>query len=189
MSKGARLSIIILFILVLLSLGLNGWLLWQWWSFQQEVDQTVRDVQPALHEALSQAIADLETFQNSPVEFEFEIQQDFPIEMEIPVDETVEIPIQTTVPINQEIETTILLDPFQSGLAIPTDVVVPVDLEVPLDLNVAVKLDESFPISTTIPIDVTVPLSIDVQETELAPYLERLQAGLVSLDQMIADLE
>ncbi|HEX9923161.1 MAG TPA: hypothetical protein VGD99_10900 [Anaerolineae bacterium] len=189
MSRGAKTAVVILFILVLLSLALNGFLLWQWWLFQQRVQTGLRRFQSLAHESLTQAIGELETFEQSSIEFEITIQQDFPIELEIPIDETIEVPIDTTIPIQQEIETTVLIDPLQSGFQIPTDVTVPIDLEVPINLNIPVSIDRTIPFSTTIPIDVQVPLSINVAETELAPYLEQLRLGLISLDQTISNLE
>lgn len=189
MTRSAKIMIIVLFILVLLSLGLNGVLLWQWWSFQREVNQIIQKVQPALHEAISQAVDDLETFEQTPLEFDVKIDQEFPVETEILVNDSLEVPIQTTVPIQQDIETTVMLDPFQSGLEIPTDITVPVDIEIPLDLNVPVVINETVPISTVIPVNLTVPLSIDVKETELGSYLQRLRQGLISLDQALLDLE
>lgn len=189
MSRTAKTSITILFILVVLSLSLNGLLLWQWWSFQQRVDRALRDFQPVIQEALSQIIADLETFEKTPFEFEIQIQQDFPVQVEIPLDNTVEVPIQTTVPIKQEIKTTVMIDPLRSGLEIPTDVTVPVDIEVPIDLTVPVAIDQSIAISTTVPIDLKVPVSLNVSEMGLANYIERLRTGLVSLEQALSNLE
>ncbi len=189
MSTGTKIAIVILFILVLLSLSLNGLLMWQWWSFQRQAKMTLREFQPVIHEALSQVIAELETFEESPLEFEIQIQQEFPIQVDIPFNETVEVPIQTTIPIKQEIQTTVIIDPLQTGLEIPTDVTVPVDLEVPIDLNIPVSIDRTIPISTTIPLDLTVPLTIDIGETELVPYIEKLRSGLISLDQTLFNLE
>jgi hypothetical protein len=189
MSKGTKTAIIFLFILVLLSLGLNGWLLWQWWSFQQQAQEVIADVESIAQEAVSQAITDLESFENSTLEFDIQVQQEFPIQVEIPFNQTMEVPIQTTIPISQEIQTTILLDPFQAGLNIPTDITVPVDLEVPIDLNIPVSVDRTIPISTTIPLDLNVPLAIKISETELAPYLEKLRTGLVSLEEGFSNLK
>ena len=189
MTRSAKTMITVLFVLVLLSLGLNGLLLWQWWSFQQRVEQTFQEVQPALHKAILQAIVDLEAFEQTSLEFEVEIDQEFPIETEILVNDSLEFPIQTVVPIQQEIETTVMLDPFQSGLEIPTDITVPVDIEVPLDLNVPIEINKALPISTIIPVNLTVPLSIDIRETELGPYIQRLRQGLISLDQALLELE
>jgi hypothetical protein len=186
MSKGTKVTITLLFILVLLSLALNGFLVWQWWSFRQQAQTMLAEAEQTVKTMISQAVTDLEAFENSTIEFDIRVEQELPLQMEIPFNETVDVPIQTTIPISQEIETTILLDPFQSGLEIPTNVTVPVNMNVPIDLNVAIALDRPLPISTTIPIDVNVPVSIEINETELAPYLERLRNNLVSLEKELS---
>lgn len=189
MPRSAKISIILLFVLVLLSLSLNGLLLWQWWRFQQRVEQTIENSKPIVQEALTQAISDLETFEQSTITADIHVQQEFPVQVEIPFRETIDVPIQTTIPISQEIKTTVFIDPLQTGLSIPTDVTVPVNLEVPIDLTVPVSIDRTIPISTTLPIDLNVPVAIKLSETELAPYLERLRTGLISFNQTLANLE
>lgn len=189
MTRGAKISIVVLFILVLLSLGLNGYLIWQWLTFQQQTQQTVQTYQMLASEGLAQAIADLESFEQATIQFEIEVQQEFPVQVEIPFQETIEVPIQTTIPINQEIQTTIMLDPFQAGLAIPTDITVPVDMEFPIDLTIPVSVDRTIPISTSVPLDLSVPIAIEIGETELAPYLERLRLSLESFEQSLSSQE
>jgi hypothetical protein len=117
------------------------------------------------------------------------VQQEFPVQVEVPFNESLEVPIQATIPISQEIQTTILLDPFQAGLNIPTDVTVPVNLDVPIDLSIPVSIDRTIPISTSVPLDLNVPIAIQISDTELAPYLERLRAGLGSLEERLSALE
>ena len=186
MSKGAKISIILLFILVLLSLMLNGFLIWQWWTFQQQTQQTLQKYQPIIMDGVSQAIDNLAAFEQSTIEFDIQVQQEFPVQVEIPFQETLEVPIQTTMPISQEIRTTIMIDPFQTGLSIPTDVSVPVNLEVPIDMNIPISIDRTIPISTTVPLDKDVPIAIEVSQTELAPYLERLRTGLISIEEALS---
>lgn len=189
MTRGAKISIVILFILVLLSLGLNGYLIWQWLTFQQQTQQTVQAYQTMASEGLAQAITDLESFEQATIQFEIEVQQEFPVQVEIPFQETIDVPIQTTIPINQEIQTTIMLDPFQAGLAIPTDITVPVEMEFPIDLTIPVSVDRTIPISTSVPLDLSVPIAIEIGETELAPYLERLRLSLESFEQSLSTPE
>ena len=188
MSQGVKAAIISLFILVLLSLGLNGVLIWQWWTFQQRTKQTVQTLQPIVQASLSQAITDLEAFEQSTLEFDLEVQQEFPVQAEIPFQQTLEVPIQTTIPISQEIQTTIMVSPLP-GLQIPTDVSVPVNLEIPIDLLIPISVDRTIPISTTVPLDINVPIVIEVGQTGLAPYLERLRHGLTSLNQALSTIK
>lgn len=189
MSKGAKTLIALLFFLVLLSLALNGYLLWQWWTFQQQTRAAVTEIETTVSELVGQAVADLEAFENSTLEYEFEVRQDLPIEVEIPFNETMTVPIQTTIPISQQIETTVMIDPFQTGFEIPTDIVVPVDMEVPLDLSIPVTIERPIPISTTVSLDFDVPIAIEISETDLAPYLKQLRSGLSSLEDKLSVLE
>ena len=185
MSKSAKISLVLLFILVLLSLGLNGFLMWRLLQVQEQARRFV----PVARDAVSQAITELETLQTSTIRFNVAVKQDFPVKTEVPFNQTLDIPIQLTLPISQVIETTIMIDPLQSGLSIPVDVNVPVDLEVPIDLTVPVSIDQTVPISTTIPLDLEAPILIEVGETEIAGYLERLKAGLISFRQMLAEVK
>jgi hypothetical protein len=184
MSKSAKALLVLLFILVLLSLGLNGFLLWQWRSFQQQVvglGQTT-------HAALAQAVADLDTFQESTIQFELPVNERIPIQAEIPLSQTLQVPIQTTIPITQNINTTVTVDIPELGVSLPLDVAVPVDMEVPVDLNVPVTIDQSVPISTTVPISLEVPISIKISDTQLTGYLERLRAALESIEKALSSV-
>jgi len=189
MSKSAKFFMSLLFVLVLLSLTLNGLLLWQWWTFQQQAVQTIQEFNPVINQGLSQAIADMQEFEQSTVEFNIQISQNIPIDTEIPFNETLDVPINTTIPIEQQIATTIMIDPLQSGLEIPVDINVPVNMEIPVNMNIPITVDRTIPISTEVPLDMTVPISIKISETELAPYLERLRLSLESFEQSLAGQE
>jgi hypothetical protein len=189
MSKRARFSMGLLFVLVLLSLTLNGLLLWQWWTFQQQTVQTIQKFTPIINDSLSQAITDMQEFEQSTVEFNIQVSQNIPIETEIPFNETLDIPINTTIPIEQQIATTVMIDPLQTGLEIPIDINVPLTMEVPVNMNIPITINRTIPISTSIPFDLTVPISIKISETELAPYLQRLRTALESMAQTLSNIQ
>ncbi|MDX1520204.1 MAG: hypothetical protein R3264_01080 [Anaerolineae bacterium] len=180
MSNTAKTIITVLFILVLLSIGLNVFILMQLREARQAARQTI----PELQAALSQTAADLEALEQSNLELSIDIVQEFPIETEIPFNETIEVPIQLTVPISQVIETTVVLN-IVGGIELPVDIAVPVDVEVPINNTVVIPIDRTIPISTVIPLDVTVPVAIDVGETELAGFVTKLREGIVSLNEML----
>lgn len=185
MSTFGKIMLFILFILVLLSLGLNGFLIWQWLSFQGQIyalGQTTQDF-------LSQAIVELDSLQDTTLEFEFQVNQRIPIQSEVPFNQTFQVPIQTTIPISQNIKTNVVVNVPDFGINLPLEVEVPIDMEVPLDLEVPVQVDQSVPISTTVPISLDVPIAIDVGETELAGYLERLRATLESIQGTLSNME
>jgi len=174
----------LLVVLVFLSLGLNGFLLWQWRSFQRQVGS----LRQTAREATSQAITELEAFQKSTLRFDFQVNEAVPIQAEIPFRDALEAPIHTTIPIRQAVDTTVTVDLPQFGLRLPVDVTVPLDLEIPVDLSVPVSIDRTVPISTTVPVSLSVPIVVKMDETELAPYVERLRAGLVAFDQVLSDV-
>lgn len=191
--KALKASIIILFILVFVSLGLNWYLITQLLSARQQARELVQEFKPAAQDALSTVAAELETFEESTIEFNVEIDQEFPVEVEIPINESLEIPITTTIPIKQEFETTILMDPLQTGLEIPVDVVVPVDVEVPIDVVVPISVERTIPISTSIPLELDFPIIIEVSETDLVKYIEQIRQGIASseafIERITADIE
>jgi hypothetical protein len=180
-STSLKAVLVTLFVLVLFSLGLNIYIIMQLRNAQLEAQRAAREIGPPLQESLSQTIADLEDFEQSTLEFNIPVEQEFAVEAEIPFDETIEVPIQLTVPISQVVETTILIDPLQTGFEIPVDIAVPIAIEIPIDETLAFPIKRTIPISTTIPLKVDVPIVINVAETDLAQYVTRLREGLQPL--------
>jgi len=181
-----KLMILILFLLVFFSLGLNWYLITQLLQARQQALGLVQEFKPVAQDTLEQVDSDLADFQTATFEFQVEIDQQLPIAAEIPFNETIDVPIKATIPIKQQIQTTIMLDPFQAGLEIPTDIDVPVEVEVPIDMVVPVKIERTVPISTVVPINLDVPVIIDIGDTELVGYIEKLRQGL---DRLNASLE
>ncbi len=184
MSTAGKAALVLLFVLVILSLSLNGILLWQWFSFQQQVQSLVRPSRAMLQ----QAIADLGTFQEATIQFNIPVNENIPIQAEVPFREALEVPIHTTIPIKQEVSTTVLVDIPEIGATVPIDITIPVDMEVPVDLSVPVSIDRTVPISTTVSLDLSVPISVKVSETGLAELVGQLRQSLVSLDQAMAGI-
>lgn len=186
MSTTVKTLFIILFVLVLISLGLNIYLVWQLQQAQQEVKAVVREVGPGVQTSLEQTIADLEAFQNATLEFKVAVDEEFPVEAQIPFNETIDVPIKLTVPIQQDIDTTIVIDVLGQGL--PVDVSVPVDVEVPIDTTLTVPIDRTIDVSTTVPLKLDVPIALEIGDTELAGYIDRIRESLVSFDTMLGQI-
>jgi hypothetical protein len=190
-STTAKTLFTILFLLVFISIGLNLYLVWQLQQAQQEVRTVVQQVGPGVQESLTQAIADLETFQNATLEFQVAIDEEFPVAAEIPFDENIEVPINLVVPIQQDIETTIIIDVL--GQDLPIDVNVPVDIEIPIDTTISVPISRTIVVSTTVPLQLDVPIAVEIGQSELAGYIDRLRESLISfsemLDQLMAEVQ
>ncbi len=185
MATSTKVAITILTILVLASLALNGYLIWQLFQVQTQVRQTVRQVGPEIQESLDKAISDLESFEQTELEFNIAVQQDFPIDTEIPFNETINVPIQMTVPISDVIDTVVSLDLLGTGVPLEVPIVVPVNIDIPIDNTVTVPINRSIPISVTVPLDVEVPIAVDLQESEIGGYLGQMREGLEALDQAV----
>jgi len=175
---GLKITLVVLFLLVFLSLGLNFYLIQQLVQARNTAVQAIRQIAPAVEQTFADVDSELEAFQQSTLTFQIDVNQQIPIQTEIPFNESVEIPVQVTIPFKQNIETTVMMDPFQAGLEIPVDVTVPVDVEFPIDEVVPVSLNRTVPISTTVPLSLTVPISIPISNTNLAPYIEKLRQGI-----------
>ncbi|HMQ51877.1 MAG TPA: hypothetical protein PKE64_03120 [Anaerolineae bacterium] len=181
--RGTRISINILFIAVILSIGLNAYLLFKLVQFQQQATELIQIVGPTLKETISQTNADLADLRESTVEFQARINYDLPLEVEIPFSEEISVPVETNVPIQQDIDTTVTM--VIGGVELPMDLTVPVDVEVPLNLDIPVVIDQMVPLSTTIPLDLEVPVAIEIQDTALAENIDQLREVLSSLERSV----
>jgi MFS family permease len=145
------------------------------------------ELAPQVSEGLDEAIAGLESFGTSTIQFDVPIDENIQIDTEVVIDREIEVPIKTTLPINESFDTTIEIDgPF--GVDIPLDVTVPVNIDVPIDLNVTIPINETVPIAASVPVKLTVPINVNVSETELAELTKSLAAGLRSLKEILAGL-
>ena len=143
------------------------------------------ELQPTIEEGIDGAIAGIDEFAGSTLEFNVAVDEVVEIDTDVVIRRTVEVPIKTEIPINQEFDTTIEVDgPF--GLTVPFDITVPVDVVVPIDLVVDIPIDETVPVNTSVPINVDVPIEIDVSQTDLAPLAAALAQGLRQVQAMLA---
>ena len=170
----------LLLMLVLLSMALNGFLLWEWLSFQREVS----GAREAAGAALDRAVDDLGAFRTSTIAFQAPIDEQLPVRARIPLRRTLRLPVSTAIPIDEEFDTTIMVEgPF--GLTIPLDVTIPVELTIPVDLVIPVEVDETLEIATTIPVNLEVPVTVEVSATELGTFLGRVESNLRALEEAL----
>ena len=149
--------------------------------------ETVNNLGPSIDGGLDQAIAGLETFGASTIEFTVSLDETVSISENFTIDRDVAVPINTTLPISTEFDTTITVDgPF--GIDIPLDITVPVDVEVPIDLVVDIPINESLPIDVDVPVQLDVPIAIDVEGTELQQLSQSLIEGLRAFQAGLGDL-
>jgi hypothetical protein len=182
LDQGVVLVLVVLFLIALLSLGVSGYLLWQWLALRLQGKALARK---AL-DALSSLRRELCGLDDATFEHLLQIDQTLPIHVVIPFREQLEVPIQTTVPIDQAIETSFSLQLPGFSVRVPVDLVIPVQFDVPIDMTVPVEVDRDVPVSTTVPITLDVPLVVRLADTGLKRYVDLLDQGLADLEQELS---
>ena len=153
----------------------------------QGFQQQLVELEPTVSAGIDEAIAGLESFTSSTLEFDVAIDENLPINAEIVIDRTFNVPIKTSIPINESFETTIEVEgPF--GLTVPVDVTVPVDIDVPVDLQLELPVNETIPVEANVPVKLDVPIRVNVAETELAELADALATGLESFRDVLSGL-
>lgn len=169
-------------LLLVVSLGLHGALLYTGWRFL-----------PPAREMLDQAIATLDELGREQFSYRFPVQDQMPVVMDIPFEDTFSIPFRQTIPIHTQIPIDEVVEvPVNTplgtlSLRIPIRMAVPVDLEVPIDLQVEVPVQKTIHVSTTVPISMAVPVEISLAETPLKRYLDELRSQLLHLRSRLGD--
>lgn len=189
MSRGAKIVIFTLFVLVTLSIALNVYSIWQLLIFRDQaftLQQRLQDLQYAALETVSRTIQELEAFDEVTIETTVQIDEQIPVRAVVPFQENMRIPVQVTIPIRDEIATTAVFQISQLGLSIPVDITIPLMFDVPIDITVPVDIDRQVPISTTVPIQLEVPIVLDLGETPLPRHVELLEQGLKDLEQALS---
>ena len=166
-----------LFVLVIASLALNGFLLWQWLGFLQRAQVMGQQAQVAV----DQAVAGLSDFENATIQFSVPVHDEIPVKTTVKFQKTVEVPINMSIPIDQQIKTQIPLK--INDITIPIEVNVPVKMNIPINDTQKVKLDLDIPIETSVPIDMNIPVNIPLKDTGLTPYIEQLRGMLQQMNE------
>jgi hypothetical protein len=165
MKKGYLIALIVLSVLTLLSLTLNGLVIFGLLQARQIALGALADTR-----TIVTGIGD-DTFT-----YIIKVKQDFPIATSIPFNEEVTVPISTTIPINTTFVVPINLGVTSYNLEVPVRTVFPVDLEF------TVPVSQTVDIATTVSLDVDVPIEIPIADTPLVDYLEEVDAALAQIE-------
>ncbi|MCP4536286.1 MAG: hypothetical protein GY832_03995 [Chloroflexi bacterium] len=179
MNKIYTIALVLLTVLTLLSLTLNGVIIFGLMQ-AQEIAMDVR--QTALN-TVDDARSIVSGVGDDTFAYTLEVEQIIPIEASVPFDEVVVIPVNTVIPI----DTTVIV-PIDLGIT-TYDLDVPIQTIVPVDLEFAVPISQTVDIATTVLLDVDVPIAIPLNETPLVDYMDELDAGLGRLKVDLEQLE
>lgn len=162
----ARISHLLLWVLVLTLIALNALLIAQLLALRQ-----------AAHDAIVEASAVLADVQGQTISLTIPVDDTLVIETEFPVQDTVVVPIETTIPVGGAAT----VEPIPG---IP--LAVPFGANVPVDITVDVPIDTSIAITVPVELDMEVPVEFALSDTPLAGTLDEIQ---VSLDALATELD
>ena len=207
---------VLLWIIVLVSLGLNVFLVVQLYNFSQQAQQSVDQVK-----AISEILEAVESTDLGTVEVPITIDETLPISLSVPFSDTFEVPINTTIPISTSIAVkenivvpindTVSLNrdaqivisvlgqsipvdvpiradiPLSMQTNVPIDLEVPVELDIPVDLTIDVPVNTEVPIEAEIPVQLDFPVTISLDEMGIGDLLIQVQDGLRLLVTMLEE--
>jgi hypothetical protein len=172
-------ALIVLAILTLVSLALNGVVIFGLLRAQS----IALDAQQIGLGAVAEARSAITGVGDDTFAYTFEVRQDVPVETSVPFREEVIVPIQATIPIS-----TVVVIPVNTGLLGTFDIDVPVRTLIPVNLDLTVPISHTVDIATVVPLDVDVPIEIALAETPLVDYIAELDAGLAGLEEALVQL-
>lgn len=154
-------------IIALLSLALNGLLIYRLVAVQQKATESV-----------DRAIATLDKLGQEGFHYEYRFNQTIPFSGDIPFKQDLVFPFEGTIPIDTTIEV-----PIDAGL-VKTTIPVRVNTSVYVNTSVPVSIDETFHISTSIPVDLTIPIDIKPGDPAIQELIGQVREWLVELTKL-----
>lgn len=165
MKKGTLIAIVILATLTLLSLALNGLIIFQLLQARRTALTVIADTRRLLDDVST-----------STFTYTVAVQQEFPVDASIPFSEEVTVPINTTIPVNTTVVVPVDLGVTTYQLSVPINTVFPVDMDM------TVPVSQTIDVVTTVPVDVEVPVAIPISETPLVGHLEKMDTTLTRIE-------
>ena len=170
MRKVTLAALIVLALLTVFSLALNGVVIYALLRFArlgQESIATARTLLAAVGE---------ETF-----EYNFEIDEEFPFQTTVPINDEFTVPFKSTIPINTTVTVPLNLGITTYNLTVPINTVFPMDMEFTVPISMTMDVD------LTVPISMAVPVEIPVAGTPFVAYLEEVDDELADLERSMSD--
>lgn len=171
-----RIYLLILTILVILSLGLNLFLVREALILRRQLSVGATTTV----EALDVAIEQLDEVRTASFTVQIPVEEQVRVQTNIDLQEEFQVPINTTIPIETDVRVPIEVGPFGTY-----NITVPIETEVPVSLTVPIEIDRRVPVSATVPIDLVVPIEVNVADTPLAEQLVVWRRALIRVRDQI----
>lgn len=192
---------ILLWVVALVSLALNVYLLMGFNNFQRNLQQEANRISETLDgvaiENYEVPVVVDETFAVSLTvpfsdTFEVPINTSVPVSTSITVDEIISVPFNDVVSLDRDVQIflsvlgqSIPVDipiradiPIDLQTEVPIKLEVPVQVDIPIDLVVEVPVHTEVPIEAEIPVQMDFPVTVPLEEMGFNTLLEQLQDGL-----------
>jgi hypothetical protein len=170
MNKGYLVALIVLSVLTVLSLTLNGVIIYTAMRMGRVAQRTL-----SKSRALMDNVGD-ETFA-----YTFTFDDEFPVKTAVPIDMEYTVPFKGNFPINTVFELPLNLGAFKYDLKIPINTSVPVDMEF------TVPISTTFEVDMSVPVKIEVPVEIAVADTPFVAYLADFRETFDELAQEMKD--
>lgn len=169
---GLRIAVVLLYPLVLLSLGLNVMLIRELLKIRDQALQ-------ALDQTADQVMAMTAGIEDEVISIPIQVDETFPVSVSVPFAYNTTIPIDMDVPIKTTFKV-----PFEvAGTTINLDV--PVDMSVPIYYEVPVSLERTFDINTTVPVKFNMNVEVRLADTALPAYLAELRTAVQEIKKQV----
>jgi hypothetical protein len=159
-----------LWFVALISLALNVWLINGLLVARRQAAQ-----------AILQAAEGVSDLRASAFETTVRIDQSIPINLSVPINQTLTVPIDTQLPVSAIVQVPIEVPLLGTQIFdVPINTTIPIKFETQLPVNITV------PISASIPVELSVPVKIEVANTPLNTTLLEAEAALGNFAQQLS---
>lgn len=150
---------ILLWLLVLTSLGLNVYLI--------DSLNTARERARTEVVAAGERLDDLDV---GDYELPIEIDETLPISFTVPFSDTFIVPISTTIPVSATVPFSDTIEvpiraniPINATVSVPLPAIGNIPIPIPIVTNIPIALDVSVPISRSIPVELDIPVNLTIE--------------------------
>ncbi len=122
-----------------------------------------------------EASLEVTKLQAATFDYTVQVEQDIPLNLSVPIDQSVDFPFRATIPIS-----TVVTIPIDTPLgSFPINL--PIVTTVPISLTAQVPIHLSVPVSQLVPVRMDIPIEIRIADTPLSGLLDTLQLSLQRL--------
>lgn len=206
-NNGRRWHYYLLWLLVLVSLGLNVFL---FVTLNNIRNRAREQVQAAGERLRAVEVGEFELpvhiDETLPISFTVPFSDTFvvpisatiPVSASVPFSETIDVPINTSIPINTTVSVPL---PVLGNIPIPIPIVtsipvnldvqvpisrtIPVELDIPVDLTIEVAVESEVPVETEVPVQLDFPVNLPLDDMGVQQLVQQVQEALDSLMRLL----